>query len=339
MLRADALRGFEEVVAQLGGDARALLAKVQLDPAYLASRQAVLPHRSFAQLLEYAAAELACPDLGLRLAAAQDAKVLGPLEVAMRNSATLGEAFRYCADHFRAYSTGMRLAIEQDRAGSCAFLRFELLAARPPQNAQLLEHDLLLVQRIARDLSRGRVRAREIRFAHAPLSPPSTYRDHFGASVAFGQPVAGVVFAHCDLDEPIPDADPQLHELATHFIERQFPPGEPFLTTRVRALVERQLLAGDCAHESVAGLLGMHPRTLQRRLRAEGESFDAIKDGVRRDVALRYLKQPGIPLTRVAELLGYSELSVLSRSCHRWFAASPRQLRSGGRLRSGSFTR
>ena len=58
-------------------------------------------------------------------------------------------------------------------------------------------------------------------------------------------------------------------------------------------------------------MLGIHPRTLQRRLRAENDSFEAIKDSVRRDVALRYLCQSDLPLSRIAEMLGYSETSVL----------------------------
>ena len=71
----------------------------------------------------------------------------------------------------------------------------------------------------------------------------------------------------------------------------------------------------------------MHPRTLQRRLREEGTSFEEIKDDVRRDAAARYLSQPDIPLTKVAALLGYSESSVLARSCRRWFDSSPRKVR------------
>lgn len=62
---------------------------------------------------------------------------------------------------------------------------------------------------------------------------------------------------------------------------------------------------------------------------SEGASFEAIKDSVRRDVALRDLQQPDVPLVRVTEILGYSKPSVLSRSCLRWFCASPRQLRNG----------
>jgi AraC-like DNA-binding protein len=99
------------------------------------------------------------------------------------------------------------------------------------------------------------------------------------------------------------------------------------LSAQVRLGIARLLTEGTCTHPCVAAALGLHPRTLQRRLRKEGASFESIKDDVRRDVALRYLQQPSIPLMRVAHILGFSESSVLSRNCHRWFAASPRELR------------
>jgi len=330
MVRVGALRKYVEFVAQLGGDAHDLLAKVQIDPAALANRHAVAPYRAFVQLLERSALELACPDFGMRLAAVQEgSKVLGPLEVAMRNSATVGAAFRYCAEHVRAYSTASRVTLEEHLGARAVFLRNEILVPRLPPHPQTLEHGLLLTQHAARQLSGGKVQAREIWFTHQPVSPMGTYRANFGAPVKFGQAKNGAWFDAADFDVAVPDSDPQLYELAVHFIDQRFPPSEPGLSTRVRAAVERLLLAGACSYGGVAAELGMHPRTLQRRLQAEGESFEAIKDGVRRDVALRYLRQPQIPLIRVAEMLGYSETSVLSRSCYRWFSASPRQVRAG----------
>jgi AraC-like DNA-binding protein len=101
----------------------------------------------------------------------------------------------------------------------------------------------------------------------------------------------------------------------------------------VRALIVQFIEAEDCSNERVAAELGLHPRTLHRRLKAEGRSFEGIKDEVRRDVALRYLKETDLPLTLVAQRLGYAEQSVLTRSCARWFATSPSQLRS--RTRDG----
>src|SRR5262245_45422287 len=80
MVRVDSLRKFPDIVSRLGGNARELLAQAQIDPAVLNKRHAVIPYRSLVHLLERAAAELACPEFGMRLAAAQGGvKILGPL--------------------------------------------------------------------------------------------------------------------------------------------------------------------------------------------------------------------------------------------------------------------
>jgi AraC-like DNA-binding protein len=42
---------------------------------------------------------------------------------------------------------------------------------------------------------------------------------------------------------------------------------------------------------------------------------------------MRYLKCADMQFTQIAEKLGYADQSVLSRSCYRWFSASPRELR------------
>jgi AraC-like DNA-binding protein len=99
------------------------------------------------------------------------------------------------------------------------------------------------------------------------------------------------------------------------------------LSERVRVLISRYLETEDCTSERIASEICVHPRTLQRRLQREGQSFESIKSAVRREVALRYLQRTQIPFAQIAERLGYSEHSVLSRSCYRWFAATPRKLR------------
>ena len=330
MVRVDALRKFTEVVARLGGDASSLLAKVQIDPAILNNRHAVIPYRSLVLVLERAAAELRCPDFGMRLAAAQGGiKVLGPLEFAMRNSRTLREAFRYGAEHAHVYSVASHIVIRAGHVPDALFFQLEILLGRLPPHPQSIERALLLTQDIALTISEGQVRPREVWMMHEPLSPPARYREYFGAEVRFGQSKDGLFYTDSDIDLPIPNVDAQIYEISTDFIENRCPSADVVLSNRVRTLVERLLLKGDCNYGSVASMLGMHPRALQRCLHSEGESVESIKDQVRRDIALRYLKQSSMPLIRVAKMLGYSETSTLSRSCDRWFSLSPRQLRAG----------
>ncbi|AXQ28559.1 AraC family transcriptional regulator [Solimonas sp. K1W22B-7] len=330
LVRVDALRKFGEVVTGLGGNPAALLSKANIDPGVLDNRHALIPYRTLVQLLERAADELDCPDFGMRLAAAQDGlKVLGPLEFAMRNSRTLREAFHYCTQHLQVYSTASQMHAQPGPADSELFFHFEILLPKLSGHCQAIERALLLAQHVALHVTGGQTRAREVWFMHEPLSPPSGYLDYFGSPVRFGQAMDGLLFAEPDLDTPVPDADPQLYELASDFISSRFPAKDSLLSARMRGIVERLLLDGGCSYDGVASMLGMHPRTLQRRLKAEGESFEAIKDGVRRDIALRYLRQSSVPLIQVARMLGYAETSALSRSCYRWFSASPRQLRHG----------
>ncbi|HSW15306.1 MAG TPA: AraC family transcriptional regulator [Solimonas sp.] len=334
-VRTGTLGRLQELVTALGGDASALLGKSQIDAALLADENGAVAYRSLAQVLEHAAAELACPDFGMRLAAAQArqgaTKALGPMGVAMRHAPTLREALQYLVHHMHACSTATRLCMEKLPGDGRVFMAFEIVPANPAQQRQAVEHALALTRHVVDAISKGQARVSEVWFSHAPLNPTSVYRANFGATARFGQSMNGLFFEERDLDLPVPERDAQLHEIATSYIERRFPGVPMRLSTRVRIIITHLLADSSCSHERVAARLGLHPRTLQRRLRDEGESFEGIKDQVRRDVALRHLGQANISLVKMTEILGYSETSVLSRSCLRWFSASPRQLRKGQR--------
>jgi len=186
---------------------------------------------------------------------------------------------------------------------------------------------MLLGHLNALEITGGQARVREVLFRYQPLSSLSTYRRYFGCDVRFDQEQDGVVFSSGSA-LPTVDRDVQLYEMATSFIDTRFTRVSPPMHIQVRALILELIGTEECSNERVAAKLCLHPRTLHRRLQAEGKSFEGIRDEVRRDVALSYLQQTDLPLPLIAEKLGYAEHSVLSRSCFRWFSASPSQLRS-----------
>ncbi|MBU6268335.1 MAG: AraC family transcriptional regulator [Sphingomonadales bacterium] len=329
MMRIELLRGVDRLIASLGGDPAALLAQARIDSATLADRHALVPFAAMAGLLDRAARTLSCPDFGMRLAALQGrGGASGPLYVAMRHSPTLGAALSYAAGHTAASTTGTTMSLELDREQHRAFLR---LAVVTPGMAggqrQVLEHALTLVLHHVQTLSNGRVRPREAWFMHAPQASPATYRAYLGCPVQFGQAMTGLLFAEADLAVALADVDPWLHELATSYILRETPAAAPALAGKVKAATERLLVEGRYSLDAVSATLAMHPRTLQRRLAGEGTTVEDLRDHVRRDLMQRYLAEPALPLLRIAELLGYSEASALTRACNRWFGMSPRALR------------
>ncbi|AQA04337.1 hypothetical protein BVC93_20065 [Mycobacterium sp. MS1601] len=77
-------------------------------------------------------------------------------------------------------------------------------------------------------------------------------------------------------------------------------------------------------------VIARHPKTLQRRLAAEGETFADIVDRIRRDTARRLLLSTTLDLSQLRRQLGYAEQSVLTRSCKRWFGTTPSAYRNSG---------
>ena len=72
----------------------------------------------------------------------------------------------------------------------------------------------------------------------------------------------------------------------------------------------------------------MSPRTLERRLRSEGLTFDGILSELRCDLARRYLREKDLPITKIAWLLGYQEAGGFTRAFKRWTGRTPREARA-----------
>ena len=93
-------------------------------------------------------------------------------------------------------------------------------------------------------------------------------------------------------------------------------------------MVRRFLSSGMGNQAAIARALSVHPRTLQRRLAAEGLYFEDIVDKLRKHQLVELLEQPDAPpLIQIAWMLGYTESSTLNRSCLRWFGCTPGMLR------------
>ena len=94
------------------------------------------------------------------------------------------------------------------------------------------------------------------------------------------------------------------------------------MVIRVRDLL-RAALPDTLSLDDIAGRLHLSPRTIHRRLESEGSSFRAIKDALRRDMALSRLTKTRDPIARIAADLGYTETSAFYRAFVEWTGMAP----------------
>jgi AraC-like DNA-binding protein len=99
------------------------------------------------------------------------------------------------------------------------------------------------------------------------------------------------------------------------------------LTDRIRRLLRAHLRGELPSLEDVGRTLAMTPQTLRRRLREEGQGFQALKDDLRRDAAIEYLARPDLTLVDIAEQLGFSEASTFHRAFKKWTGVAPGEYR------------
>jgi AraC-like DNA-binding protein len=99
--------------------------------------------------------------------------------------------------------------------------------------------------------------------------------------------------------------------------------GPPEIVDQVRRVIGARLTSGQISLDAVAAELDMAPRTLQSKLAAVDATFEAVLNESRLQLATGYLRDTDLPLTEIALLLGYSELSAFTRAAGRWFDASP----------------
>jgi AraC-like DNA-binding protein len=95
----------------------------------------------------------------------------------------------------------------------------------------------------------------------------------------------------------------------------------------VERRVEALLASGDVGIGRVARDLGCSRQTLYRRLKAEGITYEQLLDGLRRRLALRLIREQGLPVKEAAYRLGFSDPAAFSRAFKRWTGSSPGEMR------------
>ncbi|WP_280139303.1 helix-turn-helix transcriptional regulator [Methyloceanibacter marginalis] len=100
---------------------------------------------------------------------------------------------------------------------------------------------------------------------------------------------------------------------------------DPLETARTLASHLREWLPyGEISVEGVAAYLRMSTRTLQRRLRDWGFSFEEMVDDLRHAEAVRRLAIGQESMMEIAFVLGYSDQAHFTRAFRRWTGMAPR---------------
>ena len=102
---------------------------------------------------------------------------------------------------------------------------------------------------------------------------------------------------------------------------------QDLVSTKVKTYILDNLLKGDVELAQIASSLHLGLRTLQRKLKAEGKSFNELLDECRHHMATKLLSEQRVPLIEISYMLGFSDQSGFTRAFRRWTNTSPKHYR------------
>lgn len=319
---AAAASGVSDFINGQGGDAASVLGRAGVPDHAIGDPLLALDLGAYCAMMELAAAETRHDNFGLWFGQQFQPSALGLIGEIALSSPTLGAAVDNVARLFPFHQQATETRLTRD--SGLLRLEYRILDGRIVERRQDAELTMGMFANIFRACLGQDWTPEEVHFEHLR---PMEWREHeraFAAPVHFGQRTNCVVFRDRHLDRRMPLGDlGRLTGLRDRLTTLAGGTGAAPFLQRVRAEIRSRLPDGYPHVEAVAEALDLPRWTLQRRLAEAGTSFSDAVDGVRRDLAALYVRQRHVPLSDVADLLGYSELSAFSRAFRRWFDAAP----------------
>ncbi len=330
------VRALLDLAVSKGADRDALLGRSGIDAADLDDPDQRVPLARYKALMRAGQELTGDPALALHFGEAFDITELSIVGL-------MGQACETAADAFASLGRFTRLAIdvplEEEANGQRLTLQrlggaLWLVDMRKDPNdfPELTESGFARMVTSARRLS-GESFIKAVHFTHEAPAWRDEYERIFGVPLVFGSGRNAVLMtgdAWMDFRSPLPSryVFNILAERAEALLE------DLDQAKTVRGRVEKVL--APVLHTRAAGMaaiadrMGLSRPTLARRLKAEGTTFEAVLDGLRRRLALDYLQERRLSVSETAYLVGFADPAAFSRAFKRWTGRSPRDARAAG---------
>jgi AraC-like DNA-binding protein len=279
-------------------------------------------------LLHEAAIALKDDWIGFSLARDFDPRDLGLLYYVMSSSQTLGDALKRVARYSKITNEALVVGY---REGNQLIIELSYSGVPRHSDRHQIEFCVFGLLRICRMLTGRKLVPQHFSISHYRSGRVSEMARFVGTELEFGAERDEFALATDARELPLIHSDTHLNDLLLKYCDaalsnRKRDKGA--LRTRVENAISSLLPHGRALVDDVARSMRLSNRTLARRLSEDGLNFTEVLQQLRHDLAIRYLADSQLHVSKIAWLLGFSEVSAFTHACKRWTGKTPSQLRT-----------
>jgi len=323
---ATVVRVIGQVLDKRGLDGDAIITRAGIDPSVLDRPGERVSRAAMKRLWPLAVEATGDPAFGLLTAEHFNPAASHTLGLAWLASTTLREALTRLTRYQAVVAAGVPFTLTENEQS----LQMEI--GRHGDESDLsdeaIEAYFAITVRLSRMIARADLRALEVSLMRADPGRHAAYKEALGVIPTFSAERNLIKFRLEDVDAPLVGADrlvaTQLDRMSEQYLAEVL---TQRVSASVRDILEHLLPTGRPTVEQVARIMNRSAKTLQRALLAEGASFSELLEQTRTALALRYVRDPQLRLSEVAQILGFADQSSFNRAFRRWTGHAPGEMR------------
>jgi len=313
-----------------GCDAQALLRSAGLDPETIKDPNGRSPVKNMVRLWALAVEATGDPCLGLKVAAYVQPATFHSLGLALLASQNLEDSLQRAARFSRIVSNAADISIERTERGVKQVVAWRADGPAVDEAIDLMMASTVKMGMLVLGLAPQELGELELCLRRgATAAMRAEFEAYFRCPIRFEAEENSLLISHEWMKRPLPMANAQLarqNDLVVMEYLSRFDGAR--LAEKVRAELISRLPAGEPLRADVASALGIGEKTLQRRLKDEGTSYQQVLDEVRRDLAQQYLREGPMSVCEVTFQLGFADQSSFTRAFRRWTGKTPGEFRA-----------
>ena len=334
MVRVGPLAGIPAVMRSLGEHPEAVFRASGFQVTEFLDPDHRVPFVQAGELLRNCATAAECDHIGLLIGASASSSHLGVSGFIANSAPSVEIGLRALVDYFDLHDGGGALAL--DIGPTFSTLRSFLPTPEVVAVSQIHDLSAAVMCQLMRALCGSKWRAREVNLSRRRPRDTSYYEQCFQSKLNYDATELSVTFDSRWLKEAPPHSDPLLYRYLQKEAERQHGVRVGRLTDTLPCVLRNGLATERFSAVEIAATLGIHERTLHRRLKAAGTTFRRELDATRAEISRELLENTGLAVNAVASVLGEADSSSLIRAVQRWHGISPSHWREQTQQAAGS---
>ena len=318
--------GIPEILQMFGHEPEAVFDSTGVKPAQFADPDTKISYLAAGLLLERCVTATGCRHFGLLVGKRAGPSSLGVAGFLLRSAPDVGTGLRDLVQHLDLHDRGGVPTLSS--RGDTTQLGYAIHQPGTKAADQIYDLSIAVGCNMLRSLCGEKCNPTEVLLSHPAPQDQEPYRRFFRAPFRFNADQNAVTFPTRWLDQRIPGADPLLHRHLEQEAAVLHDLQKVDIVSELRGLLRMSLMTGKNTAGDIARQLCVHERTLNRRLREEGTSFQRELNNIRYAMARQYLAESTMPIARIAAVLTYADVSAFSRAFKRWSGMTPAEWRS-----------